>query len=410
MLTDVTLTRGAAPEWPDSGLDIAALKAGGWKPRPFEQFIVKIHSRCNLACDYCYMYELADQTWAGRPAVMSRDTITAASARIGEHAARHQLPAVTVTLHGGEPLLAGADVIGFLAREMRSAIGTGTELRLGMQTNGARLSPRILDVLARHDVRVGVSLDGDRVAHDLHRRYRNGRGSYDNVMRGVERLTASEYRHLFAGFLTVIDLRNDPVACYESLASFRPPSIDFLLPHGTWAAPPPGMEADHHGTPYADWLITAFDHWWGRGRERIDVRLFRSVTRLLLGKSGLSEQIGLEPATFLVIETDGFIEQVDSLKAAFDGAPATGLHIADHDLDVVAEHPGIVARQIGVDGLCATCRDCRLRETCGGGMYPHRYRPGSGFLNPSVYCPDLMTFIDHAAAKVRADLTKFGRG
>ena len=74
MLTDVTLTRGAAPEWPNSGLDIDALKAGGWKPRPFEQFIVKIHSRCNLACDYCYMYELADQTWAGRPAVMSRDT------------------------------------------------------------------------------------------------------------------------------------------------------------------------------------------------------------------------------------------------------------------------------------------------------------------------------------------------
>ena len=41
---------------------------------PFREFVVKIHSRCDLACDYCYMYELADQTWRDRPRKMSDDT------------------------------------------------------------------------------------------------------------------------------------------------------------------------------------------------------------------------------------------------------------------------------------------------------------------------------------------------
>jgi uncharacterized protein len=409
MSADVAFVGNRLPEWPDRGLDVGALKADGWRPVPFNQFILKIHSRCNLACDYCYMYELADQSWQGRPAVMSRDIIRAAVTRIAEYASRHRLPEVQVTLHGGEPLLAGADLIDFLAREMRSAIGPGVELRLVVHTNGIKLSTRILDVLLSHNIRVGVSLDGDGEANDLHRRRRNGRGSYDEVVRGIRRLTTDPYRHLFGGLLAVVDLNNDPVAAYESLAQFSPPAIDFLLPHGTWAAPPPGKDEDITNTRYADWLIDGFDYWYSLGRTRIPVRLFRSAIRLLLGKTGLSEQIGLDPVSFLVIETDGYIEQVDSLKAAFAGAPETGFHIADHDFDKVAEHPGIVARQIGTSGLSETCQDCRIRDTCGGGMYTQRYRPGSGFLNPSVYCSDLMKFIDHVSAIVQYDLSRIRR-
>lgn len=29
----------------------------------FMEFVVKIHSRCNPACDYCYVYDMADQSW-----------------------------------------------------------------------------------------------------------------------------------------------------------------------------------------------------------------------------------------------------------------------------------------------------------------------------------------------------------
>jgi len=32
-------------------------------------------------------------------------------------------------------------------------------------------------------------------------------------------------------------------------------------------------------------------------------------------------------------------------------------------------------------------------RSCGGGLYAHRYREGSGFDNPSVFCPDLMKLI-----------------
>jgi uncharacterized protein len=395
-------------EWPQ-GLDVGALKAQGWKPLPFREFILKIHSRCNLACDYCYMYELADQSWQHQPTVMSRETISASAGRIADYVRRHRLSSIRVILHGGEPLMAGKQLIGFVAEEMHAAIGESANLKLSIQTNGTLLTAGILDLLRLHSVRVGVSLDGSKPGHDLHRRYRDGRGSYEVVARGLRLLISAPYRPLFAGLLSVIDLRNDPVETYESLASFAPPKIDFLLPHATWSQQPPGR-ANDSSTPYADWLIAVFDHWWRQGPGRTEVRLFKSVVRLLLGANSGSEQVGLDPADMLVIETDGSIEQVDTLKAAFAGAPETGFRITDGDLDTVAESPGIVARQLGMAALSDTCVSCRLSQICGGGNYSHRYKPGTGFRNPSVYCVDLMKFIDHVSTYVQADLDSIKRG
>ena len=34
---------------------------------PFREIVLKVHSRCDLACDHCYVYEHADQSWRARP-------------------------------------------------------------------------------------------------------------------------------------------------------------------------------------------------------------------------------------------------------------------------------------------------------------------------------------------------------
>ncbi|WP_055590527.1 aKG-HExxH-type peptide beta-hydroxylase, partial [Streptacidiphilus griseoplanus] len=144
--------------------------------------------------------------------------------------------------------------------------------------------------------------------------------------------------------------------------------------------------------PYADWLLTVFDRWDAAGRP-LPVRIFDSVLRTLRGESSLTESLGLEPSDLVVVETDGTLEQADSLKTAYDGAPATGLDVFRHSFDEAARHPGMVDRRRGAAGLAAQCRACPVVRSCGGGLYAHRYRTGSGFTNPSVYCGDLMQLI-----------------
>jgi uncharacterized protein len=388
-------------EWP-STLDVQALLTDGWRPIPFHEFVVKIHSRCDLSCDYCYMYEMADQSWRDQPRRMSDEIAKHVAVRIGDHTRSHGLPDVSVILHGGEPLLAGPALIKCLIEEARRAVGPDVRVNASVQTNGVGLSDSYLERLRQLDIRIGVSVDGTSEGHNRHRRFASGRGSYAAVSAGLHRLRQDRFRPLFSGLLCTIDLRNDPLDTYEALSAFEPPRIDFLLPHGTWDAPPPHRIPDADSTPYADWLITVFDHWY---RDPvIHIRLFDEIIRLLVGGSSSTELIGLSPSTTAVIETDGSIEQTDTLKAAFHGAAATGLHVTQDSFDDALYLPGIVARQIGERALSTQCGSCRLKRICGGGFYAHRYRAGTGFANPSVYCPDLMLLIDHIRNVVVDDL------
>ena len=334
---------------------------------------------------------------------MSRGIAEAAASRIGEHARQHGLREIALVLHGGEPLLAGKELIWSLVTAVGRAAGSGVQVRARIQTNGVGLSDDYLRLLDELKVRVQVSLDGGADQHDRHRRFASGRGSYAAVAAGLDRLRKPHYGHLFGGLLCTVDVRNDPIATYEALLAFDPPAIDFQLPHGTWEAPPPGRGQQPRHTPYADWLIAIFDRWYrNRGTS---VPMFESVMSLLLLGSSSVESVGMAPSTVVVIETDGSVRQTDSLKGTYHGASASELHVIRDPLDAALLLPGFAAQQIGEKALAPQCLTCPIHHVCGGGQYSHRYRSGSGFANPSVYCPDLMKLIGHIAEIIREDVT-----
>jgi uncharacterized protein len=384
--------------------DARILKRQPLRAVPIREFILKIASTCNLGCDYCYVYVMADQSWRSRPKLISKFTTLSAVRRIGEHASQHRLSEVTLILHGGEPLLAGSDMIEYVARAMRTEAADRMAVNLRIQTNGILLTDAMLRTLRTHHIRIGVSIDGGFVHHNRHRRWPDGRGSFAATARGLRLLNMPNYRDLYAGVLCVVDPRNDPVEVYESLLEFSPPAVDFLLPHGNWSTPPLGREPGVTSTPYADWLISAFDRWYGVERQETAVRLFQEIINLLLGGHSRTEQIGLSPVAFVVIDTDGSFQQVDALKTADEGGADTGLNVFDHSLDTVLHHPAVRARQLGLHALADTCRTCRIVRTCGGGHYAHRYKRDYGFQYPSVYCLDLQRLIYHVAERIRSDL------
>jgi len=373
---------------------------------PFRQFVLKVHSRCDLACDHCYVYEHEDTSWRGRPKVASEEVLARTAERIAEHARSHRLDLVHVVLHGGEPLLAGPALLRRAGELLHKALDGVCALDLRIHTNGVQLSERYCELFLEQNIAVGISLDGDRAANDLHRRYADGRSSHAKVLKAVELLNRPRYRPLYAGLLCTVDVRNNPVAVYDALLELRPPRIDFLLPHATWDTPP--LRPEGAATPYADWLRAVYDRWDAQGRP-VPVRMFDSIHSTLRGGASLTESLGLDPADLVVIETDGTLEQADSLKTAFDGAPATGFDVFADDLDTAARHPGMIDRQGGLASLSAACRACPVVRSCGGGLYAHRYRTGSDFDNPSVFCDDLYAFITEVRDREQTGASAAGR-
>ncbi|MEV5846736.1 radical SAM/SPASM protein FxsB, inactivated metallohydrolase extension form [Streptomyces sp. NPDC051985] len=364
---------------------------------PLRQLVLKIHSRCDLLCDHCYVYQHADQSWRSRPTFIRPDTVRSVADRLAEYAETRALESVSVILHGGEPLLVGPARLRDICAQLTRTLSPLTTLDLRMHTNAVTLNRRHLDVCREFGVQVSVSLDGDRAANDRHRLDRRGRSSHDRVVRGIRLLQEPEYRHLFSGILCTVDVANDPVAVHDALTELAPPRIDYLLPHSTWDSPPPNPAGA--ATPYADWLLAVFDRWEEQGRP-MPVRTFDSVLSTLRGGPPLTEAMGLAPSDLAVIETDGTFEQADWLKTAYAGAPETGYDVFRHGFAEFATHPGVRARQTGVDGISDTCRRCPVVRSCGGGLYGHRYRSENGFDNPSVFCADLRSLVDGIADRV----------
>jgi uncharacterized protein len=369
---------------------------------PISQYVLKVHSRCNLACDHCYVYEHADQSWRTKPQVISPQTVSMAARRIREHAAGHQLADVFVILHGGEPLLLGQARMRTLLDELYAQISPVTHLDLRIHSNGLLLDERWCALFRDYGVKIGVSLDGDQVANDRHRVFTDHRSSYSQVLDALGLLRRPENRHLYAGILCTVDLANDPVAVYQALVAQQPPNLDLLLPHATWEHPP--YRPAGQRSPYADWLMQVY-RCWDQDHRPVPIRIFDSVSSTARGGSSLTEALGTDPGDLLVIDTNGDWEQPDSMKVAFDGAAMTGMNVTGQAVDEVAVHPAIVARQGGVAALCATCRACPVVRICGGGLYAHRFRPdpradrrgGSDpaeFDHPSVYCADLKALVD----------------
>lgn len=389
-----------------AGPGALSLDTGGLLPMParrtwtatgLRQFVLKLHSRCNLACSYCYIYEGPDQSWRDKPATMSAATIDLAASRIAEHVDTHRPPWIEVVLHGGEPLLAGLPTLRKVAEAIRGAV-RDTAVRLIVQTNGLLLTEQMLEGLDALDILVAVSIDGSASDNDRRRRFRDGRGSHEAVSAGLRAVASERFRHLFVGILSVVDLESDPLAVYEALTEWDPPLVDLLLPHRTWADPPPP------GARYAAWLSEVFDRWYRSGGAT-GIRMFDEIIAVLLGARTGTTAIGAGPVQHVTVETDGSLEADDILKIAYPGAPATGLTLRTHSFDDYMRAPALKDRRSGIDALCRECRECPIVGVCGGGTYPHRFRPGHGFANPSAYCHDLMAVISHIKDAIAGDLS-----
>lgn len=360
--------------------------------------LLKVASRCNLNCSYCYIYHLGDDAWKRQPKRMSDDIVLQTCAQLAE-LARLQGKPFSVVLHGGEPLLIGAEGFGRLAQALRDALPA--ECGLHLQTNGILINEEIVDLCVRHRIGVSISLDGPASLHDRFRFDHAGRGSHASVLRGIARLRdRDDARGLFSGVLCVVDPRSDPGEVYSFLKSTGAPSLDFLYRDGNHAELPFGKAAID-SVEYGGWMCRLLEVYLADSSPP-RVRVLDDLIRLIMGGRGVKEGIGTDSYGILIIDTDGTITKNDTLKSA--GAAqdqfknnwsVTSGSLSD--LLVSEEFSSYFTSQ---SPTAAECQNCPDLQVCGGGMPTHRWSVENSFNNPSVYCADQKLLIGRIRSKL----------
>ena len=362
--------------------------------------VLKVASRCNLNCTYCYMYNAGDITYLHQPKVMARQTVQAICRAASEHCIRHRLQAFEFIFHGGEPLLAGQSFYRDFVRLAAGSFDPATRIRYSMQTNGVLLDESWCRLLASLDIRIGISLDGDQETNDMHRKDHSGRGSYDHVVSGIRHVQRHPVLNHSLGILCVVDVHSRTSDIYENIKALNIRQFNVLLPYGTHDAPPGILQESIPGaTPYADWLIDLFDKWF-QDEGRPAIPLFTRVMGLLLGLGSEFDYFGRGDIQYLVVETDGSIEPSGALKVCGNGFTKTGMDIGRYSLDDALATPLIRRYHRSHRRLPDKCRRCPLKEICGGGHLPTRYSRERGFDNPSFYCLDYMKLITYIQSRL----------
>jgi uncharacterized protein len=332
---------------------------------------------------------------------MSSAVAQAAARAIGEHAIRHDLKEIAVVFHGGEALLAGPDRIAGYCSTVKAQVPC--KVGFAMQTNATLITPKILEVLEQYEVCIGVSIDGDRESNQQ-RPFKNGKSSYERVRRALDLVQSRpEWSRLLKGCLAVIDLRHEPERVLAGLLELGTRGVDVLLPDAHHDRPPFRPRDDVDQTAYGRWLARFFDAWLRSGAD-VEVRFIEELMSLVLGGRSTLESLGAKSVDIVVIESNGDLEPVDTLKMVGRAATYLGFNVLQHSIDDAIAHPAIRSRMLGYDSLCETCRACPELERCGGGYLPHRYGQGRGFLNPSVYCHDIQYLIRHIRTALLREL------
>jgi uncharacterized protein len=361
--------------------------------------VLKVASRCNLNCEYCYMYNLGDMTYKSQPKVMSNDIVESILTRVSTYLTLSGSKTFAFIFHGGEPLLVGYEFYQNFVRKAHDLLPTSIKIDYTIQTNGVLLTQDWCRVLGDLGIRIGISLDGLTEESNRYRLDHQGKSSLLATLTGIYNAQNSRYLKYLPGILSVINIEINPEELYKKYKLLKVRHINFLLPDGTHDNLPKGF--DQIKTKYSNWLICLFEVWFNdRDRQKPQISIFNQILHRILGGDSEFEYFGGGQNINLIIETNGDIEPQDSLKACGEGFTKTNLNIQHHALEDSFKQPLIQFCIESQQNLCEQCKKCSVVEVCQGGFITHRYNAENGFLNPSIYCGDLERLITYISKRI----------
>ena len=255
-----------------------------FRDQPISQLLVKVASRCNIDCSYCYWFR--DASVYDKPKLMSDDVLRQLLVRIEEHVAAHALPDFPIVLHGGEPLLWGVENFHRFAKACAEiSWRRQCEIPIAVTTNGVLIDDDWLDCLEAHDISVAISLDGPAHIHDAQRRTFQGHGTHAAVEQAARKLVS---RDIGVIALAVCNPAHPPNQYAEFFASCGISNYDIMIPDATVDESPPSIASFYNGL---------FDLWLEANRDerKVSIRIIADMITALLGNNSPTEGVGHKP-------------------------------------------------------------------------------------------------------------------
>ncbi len=384
---------------------------------------------CNLSCDYCYYLSkenllATDSKWR-----MSEETLENFIRQYIEQQNAHQ---IVFSWQGGEPSMLGLDFFRKVVELEKKYAPPYVRIENDLQTNGTLLDDEWCEFLRENDFLVGLSIDGPKTLHDHYRTHKDGRGSWDQVMRTAKLLRKHNVK--FAT-LTVVNDRNAkhplevyrflrdevgstqmqfiPIVESKNFATTAPQYWDLLeMPYeGTPQADPASPDSFLSSwcvgaTEYGDFLIRIFDEWYEKDLGRIYVPFFDSAVEQWIGRPSPLCIFSPLCGKGLALEHDGSLYACDHyVYPEYRLGNVKQTKLTDMALSAGQERFGYSKDTT----LPEKCRKCRYLFACAGECPKNRLlKTAAGQPGLNYLCEGLFNYFDHIDPYIRKIVNRLG--
>lgn len=150
----------------------------GYLTRATTLHIFVVTTCCNLNCVYCQ----ANSGFRCSNLMMTEET----AKRAVDIALQSPEKELSFEFQGGEPLI-NFQVIKFIVEYSEKNAGAH-RINYSLVSNLILLTDEIIAFIKEHHISVSTSVDGNELVHDKNRHFKNGDGSYHQVISGIKRL------------------------------------------------------------------------------------------------------------------------------------------------------------------------------------------------------------------------------
>lgn len=144
--------------------------------------IFVVTNSCNMKCVYCQAQSgecISDGMMSKEIAKKAVDIALSSPDKY-----------LTFEFQGGEPLI-NFEIIEYIVQYTNS-VKRDKIIDFNIVTNLTLLNTEMTDFIKKNNIGISTSLDGNKELHNKNRTYRNGNGTYDRVVKGMEKLKESE--------------------------------------------------------------------------------------------------------------------------------------------------------------------------------------------------------------------------
>jgi uncharacterized protein len=187
---------------------------------PVDLLIFQSTPFCNLDCTYCYLPDRKDKS------KISIETVKITLEKlVSENLLAGKL---NLLWHAGEPLVMPIEFYEEILSISKEIIPSEIKVIHQFQTNATLINQDWCDFFKKHEINIGISIDGPKEINDYNRKYRNGKGSYDIIKQGIDLLKQNDIEFSAIAVITKDSLDN-PVEIYNFFKELNVTNIGFNI-------------------------------------------------------------------------------------------------------------------------------------------------------------------------------------